>query len=543
VSTLSQIDSALDRGGTLTLVQAGKEKAGGVGWAVHFAGDQQIKWALDEDLRWARQALDGEIQEASPWRSRIIHAAWWPSALRLGSDALRSRRVVCFVDNAPSLYARQPEFYAVEPFVDKWIVRSRQAAGQFETLGIEAEWAPYCVDPKTFFRLPPNDADLQALRRQIGLPEDAYVIGNFHLDTAFTIGPDRPKWQKGPDIFAEIVRRVREAESRVCVLLAGPRRHWLRQRLKGLDVPVFFAGREIAGDDFASNILDRPTLNRLYNLLDLYLVCSRWEGGPHSILEACFSRTKVLSTRVGIAEDVLGTPSLFDTIPEAVARILEDIREGILEATCQPQYETVSAQNSPPKLFDALHQIYGSFPQRTKKTVLEATLARLSWQTRRLLRRRFSPPTILGMLAEGNPRTFFEFLYGALRQSGAFDLRNKIDARCGHYLVDAGWFKANDPQKIAGAKIVFVSENYPPHVPSSAEAIIVPSFDCLRERPRHLAKPLPLVIPPVLDGTTFELNVPVPQQLTSTVAGVAQAIRQLFVVLASPEDVRWLGFR
>jgi hypothetical protein len=51
------------------------------------------------------------------------------------------------------------------------------------------------------------------------------------------------------------------------------------------------------------------------------------------------------------------------------------------------------------------------------------------------------------------------------------------------------------------------------------------------------------VIPPVLDGTAFELTVPVPQQLTSTVAGVAQAIRQLFVVLASPEDVRWLGFR
>ena len=63
------------------------------------------------------------------WRSRIIHAAWWPSALRLGSDILRSQRVVCFADNAPSLYARQPEFYAVEPFVDKWIVRSRQAQG------------------------------------------------------------------------------------------------------------------------------------------------------------------------------------------------------------------------------------------------------------------------------------------------------------------------------------------------------------------------------------------------------------------------------
>jgi glycosyltransferase involved in cell wall biosynthesis len=543
VSPLPQIDSALDRGGTLTRMQARKENAAAVGWAVHFAGDQQIKWALDEDLRWARQGLDGELQEVSPWRSRIIHAVWWPSALHLGSDALRSQRVVCFVDNAPSLYARQPEFYAVEPFVDEWIVRSRQAAAQSATLGMKTEWAPYCVDPKTFFRLPRNDAGLQALRRQLGLPEDAYVIGNFHLDTAFTIGPDRPKWQKGPDIFADIVRRVREAEPRVCVLLAGPRRHWLRHRLKSCGVPVFFAGREIAGDDFARNVLDRSTLNRLYNLLDLYLICSRWEGGPHSILEACFSRTKILSTRVGIAEDVLETRSLFDTIPEAVTRILQDIREGVLEATCQPQYDTVVAQNSPPRLFEALQRIYQKFPQEPKKRLLEGTLARLSSQARRLLRRACRPPTILGMLREGHPGTLFEFIYGALRQNGAFDLRNKIDARCRHYLVDENWFKANDPEKIADARIVSISDNYPADVPSSAEAIVVPSFDCLRERSRNLAKPLPLVIPPALEGTAFDLNVPVPQQLTSTVGGVAQTIRQLFVVLTSPEAVRWLGFR
>ena len=135
----------------MTLVQAGKRTADAVGWAVHFAGDQQIKWALDEDLRWARQALDGELQETSLWRSRIIHAVWWPSALRLGSDTLLNQKVICFSDNAPSLYARQPEFYAVEPMVDKWIVRSKQAAVQFATLGIEAESAPYCVDPKPSF--------------------------------------------------------------------------------------------------------------------------------------------------------------------------------------------------------------------------------------------------------------------------------------------------------------------------------------------------------------------------------------------------------
>ena len=157
------------------------------------------------------------------------------------------QKVVCFSDNAPSFYARQPEFHAVRPFIDKWIARSRQAIREFLNFGIHAEFAPYCVDPKVFFRLPAGDADMQALRRQLGLPENSYVIGNFHSDTAFTLGPDRPKWQKGPDIFAEIVRQVREVEPAACVLLAGPRRHWLRQRLQDCGVPVFFVGRNAAG--------------------------------------------------------------------------------------------------------------------------------------------------------------------------------------------------------------------------------------------------------------------------------------------------------
>jgi hypothetical protein len=75
-------------------------------WVVHFAGDQKIKWALDEDLRWARLALDGDVQSASVWRSQIVHAVWWPSAWHLGAEVLRNRKVVCFADNAPSFYAR-----------------------------------------------------------------------------------------------------------------------------------------------------------------------------------------------------------------------------------------------------------------------------------------------------------------------------------------------------------------------------------------------------------------------------------------------------
>ena len=72
-------------------------------------------------------------------------------------------------------------------------------------------------------------------------------------------------------------------------------------------------------------------------------------------------------------------------------------------------------------------------------------------------------------------------------------------------------------------------------------AVIVPRFELVSSKPG--VGPLWLVIPPALEGKRFGSEVPVPEQLTSTIDGVVQAIRQLFLVLTAPEDVRWLGFR
>ena len=43
-------------------------------------------------------------------------------------------------------------------------------------------------------------------------------------------------------------------------------------------------------------------INELYNLLDLYVVSSRFEGGPQSILECGITKTPIISTNVGIAK-------------------------------------------------------------------------------------------------------------------------------------------------------------------------------------------------------------------------------------------------
>ena len=45
--------------------------------------------------------------------------------------------------------------------------------------------------------------------------------------------------------------------------------------------------------------------------MDLYVVSSRVEGGPQSILECSITKTPIISTDVGIAAEILSPSSIF----------------------------------------------------------------------------------------------------------------------------------------------------------------------------------------------------------------------------------------
>ena len=64
-------------------------------------------------------------------------------------------------------------------------------------------------------------------------------------------------------------------------------------------------------------------LNELYNLLNLYIVSSRLEGGPQAIVECGITKTPIISTDVGIADDILAEESIFnmDNFHEAVPSV------------------------------------------------------------------------------------------------------------------------------------------------------------------------------------------------------------------------------
>ena len=53
-------------------------------------------------------------------------------------------------------------------------------------------------------------------------------------------------------------------------------------------------------------------LNELYNILNLYIVSSRTEGGPQAIVECGLTKTPIISTNVGYAPMFMSKESIYD---------------------------------------------------------------------------------------------------------------------------------------------------------------------------------------------------------------------------------------
>lgn len=325
---------------------------------VHFTPGDGKGWALDEDLRQIRRALGSRIHECGAVGAEIIHAAFWQNLGMVEPGVLGRAFVIAHADNPPFFYVKQPEFALGQTWVDMWVARSAEALGQFQQLGLPATHIPYTIDPDLFFPI----EDKKSLRREFGIPEDAYVVANFHRDTE---GTDlrTPKFQKAPELMVAILKRVRDAGVPSHVLLAGPRRHWIREALEREGIPFTFVGKSgIGGDDFGKNILSRARLNRLYNAADLHLVPSRWEGGPQSAMEAAACRIKQLCPPLGVAKDILEPVSLFSSAAEAAQKIIDDAQRGILTATVEPQFQKWKTSHTTATLAEGLHKLYERLP-------------------------------------------------------------------------------------------------------------------------------------------------------------------------------------
>ena len=225
----------------------------------------------------------------SPEEADIVwlHASWcWT---HIDPGLLSKKTVVCTVHHIVPEKFDVHSFVMRDSFVDVYFVYTGETASiirQHSSRPIVR--ITHWIDTERWYPVDKSEA-----RSRIGLSSDSVVVGSFQRDTE---GKDlvSPKLEKGPDILCDVVERLALRET-VTLLLGGWRREYIINRMAPNSrvrvVHMRLPPQEVVRDMYAS--------------LDFYLCTSRVEGGPMCVLEASIMRVPIVSTRVGIAPDVL----------------------------------------------------------------------------------------------------------------------------------------------------------------------------------------------------------------------------------------------
>ena len=149
-------------------------------------------------------------------------------------------------------------------------------------IGIDLSlFKPFKLKDKTF------------LKKKLGIPVDKIVIGSFQKDGNGWAEGNDPKLIKGPDVFCEVIEKLARSHP-IFILLTGPARGYVKKRLQKANIPF----KHIFLDDYLEIV-------PYYQVLDLYLITSRAEGGPKAVLETMATGIPIIATKVGICPEII----------------------------------------------------------------------------------------------------------------------------------------------------------------------------------------------------------------------------------------------
>lgn len=227
-----------------------------------------------------------------------IIAPWNLSSI--STKILKEKKIICtihHIDIDKFKGSEKREFYKLDQYVDIYHVISKKTSKTLQNLTSKSiTYIPFWINQDTFYQI----NDKSKLREKYGIPIESYCIGSFQRDTEKK-GYKRPKLSKGPDQYLEIAKHLNTTVKRLHVVLAGKRREYIISRLKKENINYSYF-----------EMVDFSSLNDLYNILDLYIVASRVEGGPAAVLESAVSKTPIIATDVGIVSEILNPVSIFN---------------------------------------------------------------------------------------------------------------------------------------------------------------------------------------------------------------------------------------
>lgn len=291
-----------------------------------------VNWVVDwigQYLTTRVEARHGQVARHIPkarWQvGQVIHYGSLATFIgNLGRPVNRNNKVVATIYHGnpespdPDIQRIIPQFIAGAGEADRILTACTIMENRLLSWGCPREQVvkiPLGVDLDVF--QPPEPGEKAARRGDLGIPETAFCIGSFQKDgTGWGAGLE-PKLVKGPDVFLKVMEKL-SLTGTVFVLLTGPSRGYIK---KGLDE---------LGIGYHHELLeDHRELAKRYHCLDAYLVSAREEGGPQSVLESLACGVPLVSTRVGMAPDVIdhGRNGLLADVEDVASMV--DLLEGI----------------------------------------------------------------------------------------------------------------------------------------------------------------------------------------------------------------------
>lgn len=218
---------------------------------------------------------------------------------RIDPNALLRKKVVASVHHiVPDKFneVAEREFKQRDQFIDAYHVPCELTKKQIEGLTKKPIYCfPFWINFEIW-----HSKDKAELRQKYNIESGAFLIGSFQRDTE---GHDlkTPKLEKGPDQFCDIVESLHKMQPNIEVLLGGWRRQYIMNRLDKAGIKYHY-----------HELPSFETLNDFYNMLDLYVVAARYEGGPQAVFECAATKTPIISTTVGYAAELLHPDCLID---------------------------------------------------------------------------------------------------------------------------------------------------------------------------------------------------------------------------------------
>lgn len=148
------------------------------------------------------------------------------------------------------------------------------------------------VDNQNFCEI--TNEEKITIKKKFNIPSDHLIIGSFQKDGVGWNKGLKPKLIKGPDIFIETIKLIKKTNLKIFILLLGPSRGFIKEELGKLNIKFMHV--------YENNHLN---LKKYYNILDFYLITSREEGGPKSLLESMACKVPVITTPVGQAAELV----------------------------------------------------------------------------------------------------------------------------------------------------------------------------------------------------------------------------------------------